>query len=121
MELLLDSILEQLVSALPIIAAAAASYIVTAVNRYVGEIVPKFLYPVLLPIAGAVVAGTAKAVGVDIGGVNPSTADFSMWEAIIAGALTGGGAVWVYELRKSFARARGEDEIAPDEHGRPFV
>lgn len=118
---LIDPILEQLIAALPIIAAAAASYLVTAVNRYVGEIVPKVLYPVLLPVAGAVVAGSAKAFGVDIGGFNPSTADFSAWETIIAGALTGGGAVWIYELRKSFSRARGDDEIPPDEHGRPFV
>lgn len=103
---ILDAILTQLLSALPIVAAVTATLVIDFVRNRVGDVVPRAMYPILLPLAGAVVAGVAKGVGADIGDFNPSTVDLSMWETVVAGALTGSATVGLKEARKSLTRLR---------------
>ena len=111
---ILDAILEQLLSALPLIAAVLATLIIDCVRNRAGDVVPRAFYPILLPLAGAVVAGLAKGVGADIGDFNPSTADFSTWETVVAGALAGSATVGLKEARKSLDKLRKPfDEIDP--------
>lgn len=103
---ILDAVLAQLLSALPLVAAVVATLAIDFVKTHFGEVVPRTLYPILLPLAGAVVAGIAKGVGADIGDFNPATADLSMWETVVAGALTGSATVGLKEARKAVSKLR---------------
>lgn len=103
---ILDAVLAQLLAALPLVAAVLATLLIDAVRNRLGDVVPRTLYPIMLPLAGAVVAGIAKGVGADIGDFNPSTADLSMWETVIAGALTGSATVGLKEARKAVGKLR---------------
>lgn len=101
---IIDQVIDQLIAALPLVAAVAATLAIDFVRTYLGDVIPRVLWPILLPIAGALVAGVAKAFGADIGDFNPNTIDFSMWETIVAGALTGAATVGLKEARKSIGR-----------------
>lgn len=108
---MIDAILEQLLSALPLVAAVVATLLIDFVRSRLGEVVPRVLWPILLPIVGAVIAGVARGVGYDIGEFNPSTSDLSMWETVLAGALTGSATVGLKEARKSIGRLRRPFDI----------
>lgn len=95
-------ILDALQSALPLIIAALVPILIAKFNQHFGTLLPKQYYPIVLPIAGAVVAGTAKAVGFDVGDFNPETASLNMWQTIIAGALTGHAMVGMHQIKRQF-------------------
>lgn len=94
------AMLDSIAQALPLIAAALVPPALAFINKWAGDTVPKHLYPILLPIAGAIVAGLSKAAGLDLGDFNPSTASLSMWETVVAGALVGHASIGVHQIKK---------------------
>lgn len=93
-------LLDALASAAPIIAAGIASALLSAVREHAEKwIKPKF-YPVLLPIAGGLVASLGNLVGVDLGDFNAQTADFTLWQSAVAGVMTGGFMVGLNQIPK---------------------
>lgn len=94
----LATLAEQLIAALPLIAAAAVPMAVAWIRRVSHDRIPPEFWPILLPLAGAFVATIARLAGVDIAEFNPSTASFSAWETAIAGALTGAAAVGLHQV-----------------------
>ena len=105
MDQLMSNLIGALISALPLIAAAIVPPTLAYINSKIGEYVPKQFYPILLPLAGALVAGTAKAIGFDIGEFNPSTADLSMWETVVAGILVGSASVGLHQIAKQMGKS----------------
>lgn len=95
----MDALIDQVLAALPLIAAAAVPMLIATVKDQLTEFVPARYFPVLLPVLGALVAGVAKAVGFDIGDFNPETADLSAWETIVAGALVGSASIGIHQIR----------------------
>lgn len=119
---LLAMLLERLIEALPLIAAAVVPVIVAAIRRAVRDRIPDYAWPVLLPIAGAVVATLARLGGADIGDFNPSTAGLSAWETAVAGALTGAASVGMHQLVRQLRKAAApldEDPPGPVERFPP--
>lgn len=105
MDQLFPSLIGALLSALPLIAAAIVPPTLAYINAKVGEYVPRQFYPILLPIAGALVAGISKALGLDIGDFNPDTADLSMWETVVAGILVGSASVGLHQIPKQMGKS----------------
>lgn len=74
--------------------------LVAAVRSNVLAAVPSKFIPVLLPVAGGVVAGLAAVLGVDLGGTDLATAPTSVWESSIMGILIGAASVGVHQIKK---------------------
>lgn len=110
---MLEIFVEQLAAALPLIAAAVVPIGVAAVRKFARDRIPSYLWPVLLPLAGATVASLARLGGFDLGDFNPSTADFDAWETAIAGALTGSASVGLHQLVAQAKRMRAGDDPPP--------
>jgi hypothetical protein len=109
-ELILQ-LLDALSSALPLIAAAIVPPVLAWFNANVGELIPKWLYPILLPIAGALVATAAKFAGFDFGDFNPETADLTTWQTIIIGAMAGSASVGIHQIKRQFEKRPSPDAI----------
>lgn len=105
MDQLISNLIGALISALPLIAAAIVPPTIAFINKKVGEYVPRKFYPILLPIAGALVAGTAKALGFDIGEFDASTADLTMWQTVVTGLLVGSASVGLHQIPKQMAKS----------------
>lgn len=100
----MQPLIDALISVTPVVAAALATLVVSYFRDSVSQwIRPKF-YPVLLPIAGGVVASVAQLVGVDIGDLNAATADFNAWQTAIAGVMTGGFMVGLHQIPKQLKK-----------------
>lgn len=102
-------VLDALLSALPLIVAAVVPPALAYFNSKVGAIVPKHLYPVLLPVAGALLAGAAKAAGFDVGDFNSETADLDMWQTMVAGALSGHAAIGIHQIKKQLDKSHDQN------------
>lgn len=105
---LISILVEQVLGALPLVAAAIVPVGVAYVRKFTADRIPPALWPAILTIGGAVVATVSQAVGFDLGDFNPQTADLSAWETAIAGALTGLGAVGVHQGARQLREWYGE-------------
>ena len=99
---ILDGIALTLTPMLPMFAAAATSALIAFARNQVNALMPPWTIPIVLPIAGGVVAGLAQAVGFDIGDFNPQTASLDGWQTVIAGTMTGGFAVALHQIVTQF-------------------
>lgn len=104
MDAIVVPVLDALLSALPLIIAAVVPPALAYFNSKVGTIVPKHLYPILLPVLGALLAGAAKAAGFDVGDFNSETADLDMWQTVVAGALSGHAAIGIHQIKKQIEK-----------------
>lgn len=90
--------LDQLLSALPLIIAAIVPPLVMGFRNFIAPLVPGRLIPMLLPVAGGLVAGLANLAGVDLGDFNPETADLNAWQQVVTGVLVGLAAIGVHQV-----------------------
>jgi membrane associated rhomboid family serine protease len=100
----MQPLLDALSSAAPLIAAGLASMAIAFTREHVARLVkPKYL-PILLPIAGGVVASVAQLVGFDVGDFNAETANLDAWQTAIAGVMTGGFMVGLHQIPKQLRK-----------------
>lgn len=96
--------LDAIVSSIPILAAAAAAWLLSFVRERIAPILPDRFIPLVLPVVGAVVSSVAKWGGVDIGDFNPETADLTTWQTAIAGALSGLAMTGLHQIPKQLRK-----------------
>ena len=65
--------------------------------------VPSKYIPILLPVAGGVVAGAAAFFGVEVGDLGAG--GVGVWESAITGILIGAAAVGVHQIKKQQDKA----------------
>jgi len=83
---------------LPLILAVLVPPLVAVVRKFAGDSIPSKFIPIILPVAGGVVAGLASFLGVDIAGF--VAGDASTWGSAITGILIGAAAVGVHQISK---------------------
>jgi len=77
--------------------------LVAAVRKFTGEAIPAKYIPIILPVAGGLVAGLAAAVGVNIPGFEAG--DASTWSSAVTGILIGAAAVGAHQIKKQKDKA----------------
>jgi hypothetical protein len=100
----MQSLIDALVPLAPVIAAAIASVGLSLAREHIAPVIAPKWYPVLLPIAGGLVASAARFFGVDIGDLNPETADLDAWQTAVAGVMTGGLMVGLHQIPKQLSK-----------------
>lgn len=104
--------MEQLIAAIPLIAAAIASFAIAMFREHIWPVLPDYLIPIVLPIAGGIIAGLAKALGFDIGDFNAETADLTTWQTVIAGVLSGLAMTGLHQAQKQVRERPGRSRGA---------
>lgn len=101
--------MESILEALPLIIAALVPPLLAWVRRKV-EIVPDQYIPILLPVAGAVVAIGAEFAGFNLGSFDAATADLSAWQTVVTGILSGLAANGVHQIGKQVRKSQDDEE-----------
>lgn len=101
--------MESIIEAIPLLIAALVPPLLAWVRRRV-EIVPDRYIPILLPVAGALVAIGAEFAGFNLGSFDAATADLSAWQTVVTGILSGLAANGVHQIAKQRAKAQDDDE-----------
>ena len=92
--------MDQLIATIPLIAAIVVPPVVALLRQWIVKIIPTKWFPVLLPMAGGIVAGAAHIFGVDAGDLQADPSSVAAWEAVITGMVTGSAAVGVHQIAK---------------------
>ncbi len=92
--------MEQLISAIPLIAAAVVPPLIALFRAYVSQVVPDRLIPVLLPIGGGVVAALAHLAGVDATLLKDTPTDPTAWGTVITGIVSGFAAIGIHQVKR---------------------
>lgn len=94
----MQAILDALLQAVPLIAAAVVPLIIGFFKDNVLAKIPPTALPLILPILGGLFTSLAKLVGFDIGDVNPATADIGWWGTAVMGVIVGSASIGIHQL-----------------------
>ncbi len=97
--------MEQLISAIPLIAAAVVPPLVAMFRAYIAKVVSDHWIPVLLPIGGGVVAALAHLAGVDATLLKDAPIDPTAWQTVITGIVSGFAAIGVHQIKRQVDKA----------------
>lgn len=98
--------MEPFLEALPLILAAIVPPLFAAVRKFLGEVIPATWIPVLLPVAGGVVAGIAHALGVDAAALQTTSFDPTIWQTVVEGILVGSASVGIHQIKRQRDKAK---------------
>lgn len=96
--------LEAIMEALPLILAALVPPAVAQLRSWFSAKVPDEYIPVLLPLAGGILASLGNLVGVS---VDVTSGGPTMWSDAVMGILMGAAAVGVHQIKKQRDKSKG--------------
>lgn len=95
-----ESLLNFLLSIIPLVSAGAATAIVSAVRKVSDRFIDPKWIPAILPIAGGILGFVAHIAGVDVAILESSGYTPEAWTLALNGVMAGLAAVGVHQIKK---------------------